>query len=84
MPGEEFFNLPLTDQVKVLYTRGEFVVNIRWYGYKVNLFALADYYVEVFYNHKEDRIERISLLDQQHSRFKFFQDQIKLPVDLLN
>jgi hypothetical protein len=66
-----------------LYKEGSFVVAIRYYSYKVNLYLLYGYYVEVFYNHKADKIEKINLLESSHSRMKFYTDQISLPKDLL-
>lgn len=66
-----------------MYREGTFVVAIRYYGYKINLFLLEDYYVEVFYHHKDDKIEKVSLLESSHSRMKFYMDQISLPNDLL-
>jgi len=59
------------------------VVAIRYYGYKVNLYLVHNYYVEAFYNHKLDKIEKIELLDASHSRMKFYTDQISLPANLL-
>lgn len=82
MKAREFLRLSLMDKIKTLYERGNFVVAIRYYGYKVNLYLLTNFYVEVFYNHKKDKIERIDLLDYSHSRVKFYTDQISLPVDL--
>lgn len=73
---DEFLALDLDKQINKLYLDGTFVVAIRYYGYKVNLYLIYDQYVEVFYNHKYDRIERITLLDYQHSRMKFYEDQI--------
>lgn len=75
----DFFQLSFNNQIKELYERGTFIIAIRYYGYKVNLYLLDDYYLEVFYNHKEDRIEKIDLLDFSHSRMKFYADQISLP-----
>jgi hypothetical protein len=69
-------------KIRTLYEEASFVVAIRYYGYKVNLYLLGHDYVEVFYNHKEDRIEKIDLLDADHSRMKFYYDQIKLPCTL--
>lgn len=63
----------------MLYEKGTFVMAIRYYGYKINLYLLGNFYVEVFYNHKKDCIEKISRLDTSHSRMKFYYDQIKLP-----
>lgn len=77
-----FFNYSIAERVKVLYEEGTFVMAIRYYGYKVNLYLLKNSYVEVFYNHKNDRIEKITPLDTGHTRMKFYYDQIKLPQKL--
>ncbi|MFP4089214.1 MAG: hypothetical protein ACLFUB_07485 [Cyclobacteriaceae bacterium] len=76
-------SLSLRSKIQVLYREGTFVVAIRYYGYKINLYLLHDYYVEVFYDHKHDRIEKICLLESSHSRMKFYADQISLPQDLI-
>lgn len=79
---EEFHRYSLQKQINVLYECGTFVMAIRYYGYKVNLYLLENHYVEVFVNHKFATIERIDLLDTSHSRMKFYSDQIKLPHEL--
>ena len=79
---EIFTGLPLRQKIKVLYDHGSFVVAIRYYGYKINLYLIGKYYVEVFYNHKLDCIEKIELMNPQHSRIKFYTDQISLPQNL--
>jgi len=76
---EEFEGYSFERKIKVLYEQGNFVVAIRYYGYKVNLYLLDHHYIEVFYNHKRNLIEKIHLLDMQHTRMKFYYDQIKLP-----
>ena len=73
-----FASLDLVDKVKLLYEKGEFVMSIRYYEYKVNLFLLNNHYLEVFYHHKQDKIEKINFLDQQSTRMKFYADQIRL------
>ncbi len=83
MLSYEFIALPLNDKVQLLYREGSFVVSIRYYSYKINLYLLNNYYVEVFYNHKLDKIEKIELLNSSHSRMKFDTDQISLPKNLL-
>jgi len=82
MSASRFMALSLRNKIQVLYREGTFVVAIRYYGYKINLYLLEDYYVEVFYNHKDDKIEKVSLLESSHSRMKFYTDQISLPDDL--
>ncbi|WP_420385424.1 hypothetical protein [Roseivirga sp.] len=73
-----FFDLPLSEQIQYLYRNGTFQLAIRYYGYKVNLYLMEGELIEVFYNHKLDKIEFIQPLDYQHSRMKFYTDQIRL------
>lgn len=75
-PIDAFLNLELEKQISQLYLEGTFVVAIRYYGYKINLYLIYDQYVEVFYNHKHDCIDQIIKLDYLHSRMKFYEDQI--------
>ena len=79
MNALDFIELDLKEKIQILYEEGSFVVAIRYYGYKVNLYLLYGFYVEVFYNHKMDKIERIELMDIKHTRQKFYADQIRLP-----
>ncbi|HWA34253.1 MAG TPA: hypothetical protein VG737_09000 [Cyclobacteriaceae bacterium] len=72
----------LSKQIVLLYEHGSCVMSIRYYGYKVNLYLLGNFYLEVFYNHKKDLIEKIIPLDMSHSRMDFYAAQIKLPVSL--
>ncbi len=79
----EYNRLSLDKKISVLYERGTFVMAIRYYTYKVNLYLLGNFYLEVFVNHKQACIEKIMLLDTRHTRMKFYSDQIKLPIDIL-
>ena len=81
---KEFSALPLKEKVQLLFQNGNFIVAIRYYGYKVNLYLLNNFYVEVFYDHKRDMIERIEILPAFHTRMKFYSDQIQLPANLLD
>ena len=81
IPCTEFEELTLDDKISLLYEKGTFVMAIRYYGYKVNLYLLDNYYLEVFVNHKLSLIEKIVPLNHMHSRMKFYSDQIKLPCD---
>ncbi len=69
----------IMDQVATLYRDGEFIMSIRYYGYKINLYQLNDRFYEVFYNHSLDKIEKIEELDSTSTRMKFYADQIRLP-----
>lgn len=79
MTWYDFQELQLKDKISLLYREGDFVTAIRYYGYKVNLYLINDFYVEVFYNHKQDCIDKVDLLQRSHSRMKFYCDQIRLP-----
>ena len=83
MCPEYFMDLSLRERIEIVYQQGKFVVNIRYYGYKVNLYVVGGLYVEVFYNHKLDCIEKIELLNRRHSRMKFYADQIRLPENII-
>lgn len=78
MSKEDFKKLSLHKKINKLYTEGTFVVGIRYYAYKVNLYLLGEEYIEVFYNHKLDRIDKIEFLNHGHTRMKFYLDQISL------
>lgn len=80
MSKEDFRRLTLHKKIQILYTEGTFVVAIRYYSHKVNLYLLGNEYVEVFYNHKLDRIDNIEFLNRSHSRMKFYLDQIQLSI----
>ena len=82
MDFNTFFDLSLDEKIVALYKEGAFVVSIRYYGYKVNLYMFDGHYVEAFYNHKLDRIEKIEPLNPHHTRVKFYTDQIKLPKEI--
>jgi carbohydrate-binding DOMON domain-containing protein len=77
-----FIELILMDRIKTLYEQGSFIVAIRYYGYKVNLYLLNNFYVEVFYNHKLDKIEKVLPMEKHSNRMKFYADQIRLPSPL--
>jgi hypothetical protein len=79
----EYKKLTLSRKIEMLYEHGTFIMAIRYYGYKVNLYLLGNIYVEVFVNHKRALIEKIVRLDTSHTRMKFYSDQIKLPVDIV-
>ena len=80
MQPDEYLLMPAKKQIQWLYLDGEFVMDIRYYEFKVCLYLLKDFYVEVFYHHKEDKIKKIQILDRTSNRMKFYTDQVKLEV----
>ena len=79
MGVNSFLKLSLSEKIRNLFIHGTFVIDIRYYGYKVNLYLLSNQYFEVFYNHKLDKIEKIEPLSYESSRMKFYADQIHIP-----
>ncbi len=79
-----FSLLSMGEKLRLLYGKGDFIVSIWYYKHKINLYLVNGYFVEVFYNPKIDRIQKVEPLDSRHSRMKFYADQVKLPVNLLN
>lgn len=75
----EFNQMSLSKQINTLYSEGSFVMSIRYYHYKVNLYQLGHELFEVFIIHKHTIVEKIQPLDWSHSRFRFYTDQIILP-----
>ncbi len=76
----EFASMSIPDKAWQLYKHGTFIIGIRYYRYKINLYLYGSEYLEVFYNHKHDFVEKIEVLDTSHTRMKFYEDQIKLSV----
>ena len=79
MPLTEKFNkLTVSEKCRVIYLEGEFIMAIRYYEYKVNLYQLGDLMIEIFYSHKLDKIHKIQHLDYASSRMSFYADQVSL------
>jgi hypothetical protein len=78
----EYKKLTLEDKIDLLYEQGTFIMAIRYYSYKINLYLIGNFYVEVFVRHKNTIIEKIIPLDMNHTRMKFYSDQIMLPCDM--
>lgn len=74
----EFNHMELHKKLHLLYTEGEFVVSIRYYKHKINLYLLDNFYVEVYYNPKTDRIDQVKVLHSTRSKMKFYADQIRI------
>ena len=83
MNRSRFVKLSHAERAKWLYFNGKLVASIRYYKHKINLYLLDRLYVEVFYNHLDDRVDQIEILDEGSKRMNFYADQIKLPSDLI-
>lgn len=82
--ADNFSIMKMDKKIQVLYGEGTFIVAIRYYKYKINLYLLSNFYIEVFYSPKLDKIVSIEPLIRPTKRMKFYADQIRLPADLLS
>ncbi len=82
MTKDRFERLSHAERARWIYFEGSLVTSIRYYKHKINLYLLGKVYVEVFYNHLDDRVDQIEILDSASKRMVFYADQIKLPFDL--
>lgn len=83
MTIKRFLSLSMPERARWLYFNGQLVTSIRYYRHKVNLYLIEKMYVEVFYNHQEDRVDQIEPLDTRSKRMNFYADQIRLPGNLM-
>lgn len=83
MTRDRFEGMTLREKARWIYFNGQLVTSIRYYQYKVNLYLLEKVYVEVFYHHTKDCVERIEPLDASSKRMNFYADQIRLPSGLV-
>ncbi|MEM9324076.1 MAG: hypothetical protein AAGA85_00400 [Bacteroidota bacterium] len=82
MSPNQFSAMPVSHQLRWVYFEGEFITSIRYYQFKVNLYRVEDFLVEVFYDPKADRIAKVELMMRYSTRMKFYADQVKLPADI--
>ena len=82
MTANQFTAMSIAHQLRWVHFEGEFVTSIRYYKYKVNLYQINNFLVEVFYNHKEACIDQVALLDFKSNRLNFYADQVKLPREM--
>ena len=82
MNATDFNELSLGKKMQWILQEGEFLMDIRYYAFKVNLYRVKDQLIEVFYYHKQDQIASIHPLDRDSTRMQFYADQVKLdPIE---
>ena len=79
----KFSIMPLKKKLQWIYFEGTFITSIRYYKYKVILYLVQGFYVEVFYHNKHGSIEKVEFLDTGNSRLNFYLDQVELPSEII-
>jgi hypothetical protein len=82
MDVRAFSRLNMRQRLQWVYFEGQYVMAIRYYEYKVILYLLKDFYVEVFYHNNESEIKKVEVFDYRSSRANFYTDQIRLSEEL--
>ena len=80
MRPERFETMSNNEKLRWIYFEGEHIMAIRYYQYKVILYSLNNFFVEVFYHHTRGKIEKVEVMDKNNSRMKFYADQVSLSL----
>lgn len=80
MVPEKFNTMSHDEKLRWIYFEGEHVMAIRYYQYKVILYVLNNFLVEVFYHHTRGKIEKVEIMEKNNSRMKFYADQVRLTL----
>ena len=78
MIPEEFQILSKDEKLRWVYFEGEHIMAIRYYEYKVILYVINHFLVEVFYHHTQGIIEKVEVMERSNKRLKFYADQVRL------
>ncbi|MCI5057251.1 MAG: hypothetical protein MRY83_14145 [Flavobacteriales bacterium] len=76
---EEFRVLDIHDKMHLLYTKGDFVSYRIFQNQKIKLYAIFGFFVELWYDRKNYRISRISLVSRDIVELLYL-DKISLKV----
>lgn len=79
---EDYDKLEFNERAKLLWDKGDFVAHIEYYNRKICLYILEGFYVEVYYEVEENRIENIKTTSDK-KRIALYLSKIDL-VEILN
>lgn len=66
MEEQQFQRLSLDNKAKILWENGKFVESINsYYNYRINLYALHNKFVEVYYHKGEEAIVKITMASER-------------------
>ncbi len=76
MIKNSFDTLDIKQKGRILFTQGKNLAVIQDKNHVVNLFLLDNFYVEVYYHHKDNRIQKIEVLEDMR--------RLDLYIDYMN
>lgn len=59
----KFRTLDLDQKGEYVFQKGDYIGVSGYYNYRINLYSLYDFFVEVWYEPEENKIEKIELLE---------------------
>jgi hypothetical protein len=59
MSSDEYLQMSLSDQASILWDQGTYLETTVYYGHTIKLYSLHFFYVEVYYSHQNEFIEKI-------------------------
>lgn len=81
MRKEVFDSLTLSTQAEVIWDFGEYVASRTYYGFRVNLYAMPGFLVEIYYSgYFLSQIETIKILNDQNILSKYVRE-VELNLD---
>ena len=62
----EYNNLTLDQKGEILFTKGDYIDHrVQYHKYKIAIYSLGNFYVEVFYDVHNNEIKRINALENE-------------------
>ena len=65
--------LPINEKAEMLWQEGKFIEAVELNDFDVSLYSLNDHYVEMYYSVSNNRIEKISIL-QDPERLRLYKN----------
>jgi hypothetical protein len=71
---DNFNDLSMDEKGKILFSKGSYIAVRDYYNYKVQLYGLKGFYVEVWYHPKMNNIDKIEALNDEKSLNLYLSD----------
>jgi hypothetical protein len=71
---DNFNDLSLDEKGKIIFSKGSYIAVRDYYNYKVQLYGLKGFYVEVWYNPRTNSIDKIETMDNEKSLNLYLSD----------
>lgn len=80
----EFDLLDINKKANILFSEGEYCGVRAYYNYKINLYSLSDFFVEVYYSPDNNEIEKIEIVKDDKILDRFIDSMLDINNQLNN